>query len=196
MGAMKELLLEAEYVFTGKDKIWERLEEVSGREFRGGATLDLGLLVYAFAGGRWSWMETQEGTHLYTAFYVGGEGVSGDSPIICECCAVDLAYALWMTSDFEGGWVTTSAPKEVRIKPLKLPVSVEPLKHCPCGNVLFGLVSKYELMEEFKSGEMPLEVLCDFMRELTYAYQDAGGFELRTLEPYFLTGDEGNGWTI
>lgn len=186
MGAMKELLANAEYVFTGGDKLWERWADFD----------DHGLLVYAFAGGRWSWMETQDGTHLYTGFFIGGEGVSGDSPIICECCAVDLAYELSMTSDGSGGWVTTSAPKQVGIKPLKLPVSVESLKRCPCGNYLFGLVSKDELIQEFKDGEMPLEILYDFVRELTYAYQDAGGFELRTLEPYFLAGEESNGWTL
>lgn len=193
MGAMKELLLEAEYVFTGEDKVWERLEEVTGREFRGGAKLDLGLLVYAFAGGRWSWMPTSDTPKLEDAFYLGGEGMDGDSPIICGFCAGVLAFTLGMNPDEQGGWTAEDAPIDVSIKPLELPRSLQPLKQCPCGNYLFGLVSKDELMKAHTEEGMPLELMYDFVRELTYALQDAGGYELRTMEPYFLAEEDEDG---
>jgi hypothetical protein len=180
MGKMKALLYDAEYVFTGGDELWERWADFD----------DHGLLVYAFAGGRWSWMAMERETTLEDAFFIGGEGVSGDSPIICHYCARDLGLALSMVPNATGGYETTDAPKQVTIQPLELSRQEQALKQCPCGNYLFNLVEAEELEAEFERGEMPYTVLIDFSRELAYAFEEARGYQMRRLQPVFLAGDK------
>lgn len=174
MGAMKELLLSAEYVFTGGDELWDRWSEHE----------DHGLLVYAFAGGRWSWTEVEESNSLADAFFIGGEGVTGDSPIFCKRCALDLRDALDMEYHGNSHWTAKHSPKEVFIKQLELGTEEGEVMHCPCGFVLFSLVSDETLMLEYDSGELPLDVLIDYARELE-AFSIRNGLKKRdwALEP-------------
>lgn len=184
MGAMKQLLADAEYVFTGGEELWERWKEAD----------DHGLLVYAFSGGRWAFSdsvyETKQFNSLHNPYFVGGEGFEGDSPVICEVCAMDLIEVISGALPESGLISLTMEKNGVWIRQLEVERDYSELKECPCSNFLFNLVHPDDLFDACHAGTMSEAVYAHWLMAQGSALRALDGADFG-LNPEFQSESKG-----
>jgi len=148
MGALKNLAIETEELFSSNN-FWTEWTKVE----------DHGLTMYAFSGSRWSWSGDlhHENTHrtVTEPYYLGGEGMRGDSPLFCLECAVAFSTATGLEQITENKFANPDDPNSVYIE--KHAVSrteKESLMICPCSNALFAFYDTDTMLDGYSQREI------------------------------------------
>ena len=157
MGALKELAIETEELFTAND-FWAEWVKIE----------DHGLTMYAFCGSRWSWTGDlhKENTHptVTEPYYLGGEGVRGSSPIFCLDCAIDFSMATGLEETKEGTFTNPEDPDLVYVTKHKVSKNVtESVMVCPCGNALFSFCDVETILTATKNEQISLGQAVDLI---------------------------------
>ena len=148
MGKIKELAIETEELFTANN-FWAEWTKVQ----------DHGLTMYAFCGSRWAWSNKLQMVNHYPTvtepYYLGGEGVSGDSPIFCLECAINFAMATGMQPAPDGTYASEEDSQSVYLAKHRVShQSMSSVMSCPCGNALFAFYDVEVLAEANKNREI------------------------------------------
>jgi len=183
MGALKQLAIETEELFNA-DNFWAEFTKVE----------DHGLMMYAFCGSRWAWSNRlhKDNTHptVTEPYYLGGEGVSGDSPIFCLECAIDFAMATGMQPAPNGTYASEEDSQSVYLA--KHRVSYQPMSgvmSCPCGNALFAFYDVEVLAEAKENQEITQGQMADLLWLNGY-YEATEGVGMKPfIEPHFNRGE-------
>jgi len=157
MGAMKNLAIETEELFTANN-FWTEWTKID----------DHGMTMWAFCGSRWSWTGDlhKENSHptVTEPYYLGGEGVSGSSPIFCLDCAVDFSMATGLEETTEDTFTNPDDPQLVYITKHRVSKLVtDSVMVCPCGNALFSFCDFDTILTAVKNGEINLGQALDLI---------------------------------
>jgi len=182
MSGMSDLAIEAEELFSA-DNFWAEWSRIE----------DHGMIMYAFAGLRWSWTSDlhYENTHrtVTEPYYLGGDGVRGSSPIFCSECAANFAIATGLE---EISTNTLANPDDkYSVFVTKHPVSIETgdsVMNCPCGNALFSLVDIETIMNAAQRDEITLGQALDLIYLNGHFDRSERGLEVEYVQPLFKSG--------
>lgn len=156
MGAMSELLLDAEYVFDN-DNPWRELA----------ARGNWDQLIYAFSSGSWAFHGKLQHDNKWPSVSVGyqarGAGNAENSPVICLECAVRLSSVLMLEEVSEYKFANPEDQETLTLEQETISNLERPLRFCGCGNLLFNFVDADELMAAYKENKISLGLLADFM---------------------------------
>lgn len=176
MGAMSELLIEAEAVFDS-DNPWRELAAYENWD----------QLIYAFSSGSWAFHGKLQHHNKWPSVSVGfiprGAGIGRYAPIICLECAVRLSSVLMLEEIGEYKFVTPSDPETLTLEQEVIHGYTAPLRFCGCGNLLFNFVEADEMFEAIHKGEISQALFSDFMYlQGCHEYQTSHG-EASWIEP-------------
>lgn len=154
MGAMSNLLIEAEHVFDS-DNPWRELAAHDNWD----------QLIYAFSSGSWAFHGKLQHDNNWPSVSVGyqprGESNADNSPVVCLECAIRLSSVLMLEEVGEYKFTTRRDPDTLTLEQEVITPSEAPLRFCGCGNILFNFVSVDEALAAVEENKISLGLLLD-----------------------------------